>query len=53
MLVRADILIKRERNFELIEVKAKSFDGTDIEEISTGGTSVFWKKKSPPSPKHA
>lgn len=41
MLIRADILIKRGKLFQLIEVKAKSIDGS--------GTckEVFWKKKSP------
>ncbi len=45
MLIRADILIKRGKLFELIEVKAKSIDGSSLEEHITGGTKVFWKKR--------
>ncbi len=47
MLIRADILIKRGKRFELIEVKAKSIDGSECKEHATGGIEVFWKKNSP------
>lgn len=46
MLIRADILIKKGNHFEVIEVKAKSIDGDEDGEHSTGGRSVFWKKRS-------
>ncbi len=47
MLIRADILIKRGNQIELIEVKAKSIDGEALEERGTGGTACFWKKRDP------
>ncbi len=47
MLIRADILIKRGKSFKLIEVKAKSIDGSALEERGTGGTACFWKKRYP------
>ncbi len=45
MLIRADILIKKGNSFELIEVKAKSIDGSELEEHPNGGIAVFWKKR--------
>ncbi len=47
MLVRIDVLIKHGKQFELIEVKAKSFDGESYEEHIEGGIECFWKKRGP------
>lgn len=44
MLVRVDILIKRGKVFQPIEVKAKSIDGSECKVRSTGGIKVFWKQ---------
>ncbi len=44
-LIRADILIKRGKRLELVEVKAKSIEGAEIEKHDSGGTSTFWKKR--------
>ena len=45
MLVRVDVLIKHGKQFELIEVKAKSFDGEIYEKHIAGGIECFWKKR--------
>jgi hypothetical protein len=45
-LARVDILIKRGNEFQLIEVKAKSYDGQeDTAAKAEGRPSLFWKKK--------
>ncbi len=45
-LGRVDILIKRGHVFQLIEVKAKSYDGEEDAAAKAGGRrSLFWKKK--------
>src|ERR1035438_3696153 len=45
-LARVDILIKRGNEFQLIEVKAKSYDGQeDAAAKAEGRPSLFWKKK--------
>ena len=41
-----DILIKRGNEFQLIEVKAKSYDGEeDTAAKAEGRPSLFWRKK--------
>jgi hypothetical protein len=45
-LARVDILIKRGNDLQLIEVKAKSYDGQeDAAAKAEGRPSLFWKKK--------
>lgn len=45
-LARVDILIKRGNEFQLIEVKAKSYDGEeDAAAKAEGRSSLFWRKK--------
>lgn len=44
MLIRIDILIKRGNQLQLIEVKAKSIDGSQCTVLPTGGIKVFWKQ---------
>jgi hypothetical protein len=45
-LARVDILVKRGNKFQLIEVKAKSYDGQeDAAAKAEGRPSLFWKKK--------
>jgi hypothetical protein len=45
-LARVDILIKRGNDFQLVEVKAKSYDGAeDAAAKAAGRPSLFWRKK--------
>lgn len=45
-LARVDILRKRGNVFELVEVKAKSYDSRENDEaVARGSRSLFWKKR--------